>query len=269
MGVEDRQVVLDVSRPGRGAGGGHVLARWVAARQVFELESLSPKVLIRVAWPVVTAEHVVAAVEAGGFRLEPAAFDALFSADEQVRAVAGDPLIVGDPGSGAVGVATPDGRVVERVSGAAGHWWFGDVGREVDPAVVLESARAVLMACAPVTLQPAGTRVRRWAVGVAVRDFVATAFPAPSHLGLNVRAVQDWALVAVDVSEPARRMRSAELLGRVFSVEQTVVRSAARSLRDMDGSTVAPVSSTAGRGGPGRAGRSVRRRPAAGTEIGL
>jgi hypothetical protein len=106
-------------------------------------------------------------------------------------------------------------------------------------------------------------------VAVAADEFLTAMFPAPPHLGWNVRALQDWALVATDDTETERPAMAAELLARVADVAPGSVAQAAASLRSFTGADRTSVSRASEAGPKTSARRPGPRHPPTGAELAL
>jgi hypothetical protein len=201
---------------------------WGGEQVGFEMRSVSGGRLLSTTGPLWTAEHVVSELTAWGFWAGSAdAIEALIVADEVVAVRAGDPFVVGHPATGAVGIASSDGRRVELLPGPDGGFRWRDGTAEQ----LVSTVEAVLRASAPMTFAGAesrGCRDAMWAHGDGLIARMAWGRP---ELGLNVRGIQQWALAATDVTEPMPSMLVNELLVGLDLVEDAPLRRAVRVLR--------------------------------------
>jgi hypothetical protein len=194
----------------------------VGAFELWSLEGDRQLVTPRVLW---TAEHVLAELAAWGFWPgSDAVITPLLDADEVLGGSVGDPFVVGDPRSGLVGLAAPGGETVEVVPMPAPVRYGpvdGGPGR-IDGVVAAEVLRAV----APMSFGPPVDPARDERFRSAGFCFVTLLAAGRLELGMNVRAVQRWALEATDPTGPDPGALAARLGGEVGEVDDGAVRRA-------------------------------------------
>lgn len=222
---------------------------WAPEQGVFELWSVVGDRRLSTTGTLWTAEHVLAELERSGFWIgSTEVLDALLVTDELVSATAGDPFVVGDPGSGLVGVASSDGRMLEPlVVPDGGFGWI-----DAPPDRLGATAVAVLRAVAPMTFGTPMDSEREDALREGVWPLLIAMSAGRPELALNVRVVQRWALAAMDLTGSLDRGLAAGLLDDVNCVDEVAVDRAVGVLRAIVARPGRPVRRRARGSGRGR-----------------